>query len=275
MNRLMLACALVALHTAASAEVFLPIRIDGPAKAVVASGSAAMRIGKAALVSVHAQFPQGKGGASYSVLAACDGSWASTIVGSSTASADVAFPDAYLARFNAERPTVPTDGVEFIDAREVRYPFWEGLKAQMPALCASSVAANDRVLFGVAGSAGPGANEGMTRSILPGTAERRGTKVDIWMRDSIYSNEPIMMLGKPWIVDGKAQTKRVLSGKYETSRAVFDCAARTVGISQLVENDGKSATPKTTTVLEKDLIVEPVGRGTVGEGTLDAVCRIF
>lgn len=116
---------------------------------------------------------------------------------------------------------------------------------------------------------------GFTSGLLTGTAERKGARVDVWVRHT-ETREEVMRLhdGTVFKIDGVDQTFAKATGAYELHRQTIDCSARSVRTYEVVTYK-ETGGPPVTESSSRDGRMNPVVPGSVGEAIVDFACQLY
>lgn len=256
------------------------IRADNSARNMAfTTGANAERVGNAVLVRVLTydknRNPIFNIGYSSRYLAACDGSWIAGPI-------QTAFHEGNWSaeRFEADarekEDAVPLYEIEFQRWSDTTLHFASALKPHLVSICRSAKVEPRNVHIPVASYRDDGKTPGATISVLTGTASRKGSVIDVWIR--VSDTKTIPVLGRdnqPLVIAGKEQTQRESIGSYTLQRTAFDCREREIGISQATDyNENGNAIDSRSTARET-LKLSSTVPNSVGEGQLDAVCSIY
>ena len=241
----------------------------------VSNGNINQRIGNAVLVRVQSKHDGIDLWTSEALLLACDGSWISSAIHATTAY-EKDFGFAAVERMGrSEEKEVPLDTVTFSgidDSFEVTAPV---LKRRATQLCRKAGPEPRNTLVPVA-SATNQDGTGRSYAIVLGTITRYGPVLDVWIRRSDFTVEPLRdPKGNPITRSGTTVLQNVPTSAYSLVRSSFNCKERTYGISQSVDYANEHGASKSTSIPRVEMKLDAVIPDSVAESQLDAICRLY
>lgn len=239
----------------------------------VGSGKNASRVGNAVLFYVH---QKGKEFVfSSQIMASCDVSWISDSIRTNFLFEEVNSPADMEAQARRDSVSLPLSDTELTNWQQSSLSYASALKKHIKTLCLGATAEPKNVAIPVTSYNESGKEPGGSIAILTGTVVRKGTVIDAWIRTTHFRRNPINIGGKPYEVNGVAQTTKEATGTHVMRRTAFDCLNRLMAVYQVVEYKEDGAVSKQWSNPRDKVEFDIVVPNSVGEGQLEAICRIY
>jgi hypothetical protein len=239
----------------------------------LSSASSNVRLGNAVLIRVMSL--SDSFGVAMQVMVGCDGSWMTrpfqlTILPRAEATFQI-----LERKAKAGDDPVPLDVVDIHPTSESEAVYAKGVARHAAELCKTASKEVRNVLVPVGRSQADASGLQTSVALVSGTAEKRGGRLDIWVRHSLFKEEPSRGPGGAQIfLDGTPQTSRVLTGSYAMLRHSLDCTQRTSRVYEMAEYTAGIATPKTQS-MSRDGASNSVIPNSIGEAILDSACKLY
>lgn len=250
---------------------YLNLGTIGDSQVYVGSGSNAQRVGSGVLMYVH-QLNEGFS-SSAQVLASCEGSWLSSMV--RFVVVEALSTTSLEQKVRAKADEIPIIAIEFSDWQQSDLPFAAALKSNIKAICKGAAPEPRNVAITIASFQETAKTPSGSISLLTGSVLRKGSTMEVWLRTTHTKYETVVIGGKPWVIDGVTQTRRVATGPYEMRKVSFNCVERQVAISQYLAYDKDGSISDQASIPKEKVQFFDVVPNSNGESQLEAVCRIY
>lgn len=259
----------------AQQPAFIDLGIFNESRVAVATGTNAQRIGNSVLTYVVVQKTESSFAYTSPVLFGCDSSWIDTLQG--RIHEKQAWPPRAVEPMARSENINPVQiPIETSDWNMSGLFFSKKLRSHVNTICRTASAEPRNLKIPVVMHIEKGEEPGSIGSLITGTASRKGEVIDVWMRYSYFRLKPIMGGdGNPLTLNGEVQKTMDSTGAYEMRQAVFDCANRKSGISQFVDYDKDGVVVGQTSSARDNMRFYEVVPSSIGEVTLDLVCKIY
>jgi hypothetical protein len=243
----------------------------GGTRTVLASSASTFRVGNGVLVrilEVEENFAM-----AYQVLAACNGSWVSDTLQLSVHLDKVRDLGTLETASKADDSPLPLLPLEFMTVTEAP-AYSKAMLRHISELCKVAGKEPRNLVIPVSmGKVMDGV--GTSVAILSGTAERSGSRVDLWIRFTETRQELVKLPdGTTVELKGVPRTRQVPTGEYSLEKQSIDCASRTVRTyEQALYKIGK-ATPEVQSVKREGPSQSAIPNS-VGEDIVEAACRLY
>ena len=208
-------------------------------------------------------------------VAGCNGEWITSSVNSYLKAGPEVEPQQLLSDFTRRQTDISLTAVDFQDAASSQLFYAQQVSKRAQALC-KQAAAEPRNIFITVGNAPDSSKTGTSWAIVSGTARVKGDEIDVWLRGTSYTEEPIFLTdGKIWEIDGEVQKSKTAAERYTMSRRAFNCRDRTAASYESIEYADRVSAPRAWSEPREKLVLTSVVPGSVGEGQLEAVCRLY
>lgn len=263
------------LVATAQQATFIDLGVVNGQRVAVGAGANAQRVGNAVLTYVHRHSAETFLGVSSPVLFGCDSSWIDTLEATFHHFNQEWSPKTYEVKARAETFSSVQSAIELNDWQSSELFFAKRLRAHTNTICKSAGPEPKNYQIPVAVSSEDGTKPGFVRAILTGSISRKGSVFDLWGRDTYFKLKPFMIGDKPMVENGVERQFREPTGAYAMHRTAFDCINRKMGGYHYIEyNQAGTVVSQSVNDREKLQLVDVVP-SSIGEGTLEAACRIY
>jgi hypothetical protein len=202
-------------------------------------------------------------------LAACDGSWVSSLIASEFIS-DISIGSKAIEGRVIDNLKVPTENIPDIE----QWPSQDdaplfGFRERVMSLCKTASPAPRNLLIPMSG------NDSLAISIVTGSVVRHGVNVEAWTSAATMLKLPKIRQGEQVFVNGIPLFDYSFPGAKVVQRESFNCLARTSGGISLISYDDGGNASSISEVDRKNIKHTLVVPGSVGEAALDLICKVF
>lgn len=260
----------------AQAGSFLDLGNKKEVRSAVIGPPDAVRVGDGVLLRIFRFQTEPDFAYSYRLLASCRSQWLSTVFDTLVHETDKGWAPRTWQKEAKERGVeLLSESIGINNWAESGFDFAPALKGRIEGICKSASSEPRNVLLPVAAS--DSERDGVKRviAIVTGSAVRKESVVDVWLRTSEFVTEVRRnSRGEPMMFRGQEVTHQVANGVHAVERKVFDCKNRKMGTYHRIsyKPDGSNTSQ---TIERSDLSLFDVAPETIGEAQLDAVCKLY